>query len=233
MSKTTTRILLLAGLAAAVGAFFWFDLGQYFSLAELRDRRDELLTYIDRTFPVALLIFIGAYIVMAALSLPGAAILTLAGGALFGLVAGTLAVSLASTVGATLVFLAARFLFRDTVQKRFGKRLKRINEGVERDGAFYLLALRLVPIFPFWVINLVMALTPIRTWTYAWVSLVGMFPATVVYVNAGGRFDWSLDTCRAVNRRLRRPLGDLAPAFVSNPAGPVINGAIGGWTPRG
>ncbi|MBY6205741.1 FAD-dependent oxidoreductase [Halomonas denitrificans] len=185
MSKTTTRILLLAGLVAAVGAFFWFDLGQYFSLAELRERRDELLTYIDRNFLVALAIFIGTYIVMAALSLPGAAILTLAGGALFGLLAGTVAVSIASTIGATLVFLAARFLFRESVQKRFGKRLKRINEGVERDGAFYLLALRLVPIFPFWVINLVMALTPIRTWTYAWVSLVGMFPATVVYVNAG------------------------------------------------
>jgi len=185
MSKTTTRILLLAGLAAAVGAFFWFDLGQYFSLVELRERRDELLAFIDRNFLAALLIYVGTYIVMAALSLPGAAILTLAGGALFGLVAGTLAVSLASTVGATLVFLAARFLFRESVQKRFGKRLKRINEGVERDGAFYLLALRLVPIFPFWVINLVMALTPIRTWTYAWVSLVGMFPATVVYVNAG------------------------------------------------
>ncbi len=185
MSKTTTRILLLAGLVAAVGAFFWFDLGQYFSLAELRVRRDELLAYVDRNFLAALLIFVGIYIVMAALSLPGAAILTLAGGALFGLVAGTLAVSLASTVGATLVFLAARFLFRESVQKRFGKRLKRINDGVERDGAFYLLALRLVPIFPFWVINLVMALTPIRTWTYAWVSLVGMFPATVVYVNAG------------------------------------------------
>lgn len=185
MSKTTTRILLLAGLAAAVGAFFWFDLGQYFSLAELRERRDELLAFIDRNFLAALLIYVGTYIVMAALSLPGAAILTLAGGALFGLVAGTLAVSLASTVGATLVFLAARFLFRESVQKRFGKRLKRINDGVERDGAFYLLALRLVPIFPFWVINLVMALTPIRTWTYAWVSLVGMFPATVVYVNAG------------------------------------------------
>lgn len=185
MSKTTTRILLLAGLAAAVGAFFWFDLGQYFSLAELRERRDELLAFIDRNFLAALLIYVGTYIAMAALSLPGAAILTLAGGALFGLVAGTLAVSLASTVGATLVFLAARFLFGESVQKRFGKRLKRINDGVERDGAFYLLALRLVPIFPFWVINLVMALTPIRTWTYAWVSLVGMFPATVVYVNAG------------------------------------------------
>ncbi|NKI35512.1 FAD-dependent oxidoreductase [Wenzhouxiangella sp. XN79A] len=185
MNRTLPRLLLLTALAALIGVFFWLDLGQYFSLDELRARRDQLLAYIDRNFLLALVIYVGAYILMAALSLPGAAILTLAGGALFGLLAGTVAVSLASTIGATLVFLAARFLFHDAVQNRFGKRLKRINEGVERDGAFYLLALRLVPIFPFWVINLVMALTPIRTWTYAWVSLVGMFPATVVYVNAG------------------------------------------------
>ena len=96
-----------------------------------------------------------------------------------------MAVSFASSIGATLVFLAARFLFRDAIQKKFGKRLKTINEGVEKDGAFYLLALRLVPVFPFWVINLVMALTPIRTWTYYWVSQLGMLPATIVYVNAG------------------------------------------------
>jgi pyruvate/2-oxoglutarate dehydrogenase complex dihydrolipoamide dehydrogenase (E3) component/uncharacterized membrane protein YdjX (TVP38/TMEM64 family) len=127
----------------------------------------------------------GVYIFMAALSVPGAAVLTLAGGALFGLVAGTVAVSFASTIGATLVFLAARFLFRDAIQSRFRRRLEKINRGVETDGAFYLLALRLVPIFPFWVINLVMALTPIRTWTYFWVSQLGMLPATAVYVNAG------------------------------------------------
>jgi pyruvate/2-oxoglutarate dehydrogenase complex dihydrolipoamide dehydrogenase (E3) component/uncharacterized membrane protein YdjX (TVP38/TMEM64 family) len=185
MNRTLTRLLLLAALAALIGAFFYFDLGQYVSLEELRNRRDELLAYIDRNFALALIIYIGVYVLMAALSLPGAAILTLAGGALFGLLAGTIAVSFASTIGATLVFLAARFLFRDAVHKKFGKRLKRINEGVERDGAFYLLALRLVPIFPFWVINLVMALTPIRTPTFYWVSQLGMLPATVVFVNAG------------------------------------------------
>ena len=185
MRTNLTRLILLAGLALLIGAFFYFDLGQYFSLDELRERRDQLLAYIDRNVVLALIIYIGVYILMAALSLPGAAILTLAGGALFGLLAGTVAVSFASTIGATLVFLAARFLFQDAVQKRFGKRLKRINEGVERDGAFFLLALRLVPIFPFWVINLVMALTPIRTWTYFWVSQIGMLPATIVYVNAG------------------------------------------------
>ena len=185
MSKTTTRLALLALLGVLAGAFFWFDLGQYFSLEELRERRDQLMTFIDRNFFGMLALYMAAYIVMAALSLPGAAVLTIAGGALFGLAAGTIAVSFASTIGATLVFLAARFMFRDAIQKRFRKRLKTINEGVEKDGAFYLLALRLVPVFPFWVINLVMALTPIRTWTYYWVSQLGMLPATIVYVNAG------------------------------------------------
>ncbi|MFU8876899.1 MAG: FAD-dependent oxidoreductase [Wenzhouxiangellaceae bacterium] len=185
MSKTTTRLALLALIAVAIGAFFWFDLGQYFSLEELRARRDQLLAFVEANFWLTLAIYMLVYIVMAALSLPGAAIMTLAGGALFGLVAGTIAVSFASTIGATLVFLAARFLFRDTIQKKFRKRLKAINEGVEKDGPFYLLALRLVPVFPFWVINLVMALTSIRTWTYYWISQVGMLPATIVYVNAG------------------------------------------------
>jgi len=185
MSKTTTRLAILALIALLVGAYFWFDLGQYFSLAELRERRDQLLTFIDRNFFGMLALYMAVYIVMAALSLPGAAVLTIAGGALFGLAAGTIAVSFASSIGATLVFLAARFLFRDAIQKKFKKRLKTINEGVEKDGAFYLLALRLVPVFPFWVINLVMALTPIRTWTYYWVSQLGMLPATIVYVNAG------------------------------------------------
>jgi len=185
MSKTTFRLALVALIAVAIGAFFWFDLGQYFSLSELRARRDELLTFVENHFWTTLAVYMLVYIVMAALSLPGAAILTLAGGALFGLAAGTVAVSFASSIGATVVFLAARFLFRDTVQKKFSKRLKAINAGVEKDGAFYLLALRLVPVFPFWVINLVMALTPIRTWTYYWVSQLGMLPATIVYVNAG------------------------------------------------
>jgi len=185
MSRTTTRLTLLALIAVAIGAFFFLDLGQYFTLAELERRRDQLLGFVEANFWGTLAVFMAVYIVMAALSLPGAAIMTLAGGALFGLAAGTVAVSFASTIGATLVFLAARFLFRDTIQNRFRKRLKAINEGVEKDGAFYLLALRLVPVFPFWVINLVMALTPIRTWTYYWVSQLGMLPATLVYVNAG------------------------------------------------
>ncbi|MCA1778773.1 MAG: FAD-dependent oxidoreductase [Xanthomonadaceae bacterium] len=185
MKSSLIRLVILAMIGVLIGAYFWFDLGQYFSLDELRQRRDQLLAFTDKNFWLMLAGFMLAYIVMAALSLPGAAVLTLAGGALFGLLAGTIAVSFASSIGATLVFLAARFLFRDTIQRKFDKRLKAINAGVEKDGAFYLLALRLVPVFPFWVINLVMALTPIKTSTYYWVSQIGMLPATIVYVNAG------------------------------------------------
>ena len=192
MSKTALRVGLAVVILAAIGGFFAFELQQYFRLDVLREQRDALQAFTDANFALVLAAYMGIYILMAALSVPGAAVLTLAGGALFGLVAGTIAVSFASTIGATLVFLVARFLFRDAIQKRFKKRLEAINEGVEKDGAFYLLALRLVPAFPFWVINLVMALTPIRSWTYYWVSQLGMLPATIVYVNAGtqlGRVD--------------------------------------------
>ena len=129
--------------------------------------------------------FFSLYVVVTALSLPGAAIMTLAAGALFGLVWGVVIVSFASTIGATLAFLVSRYLFRDTVQKRFAGRLKSINKGIEDEGAFYLFTLRLVPIFPFFLINILMGLTPIKTFTYYWVSQLGMFAATVVYVNAG------------------------------------------------
>lgn len=184
-SKHLLRLIILLLFAAGITLFLLLDLGQYLSVEVLRQRRDELLDFTDQNLALSLAVYMLVYITMAALSVPGAAILTLAGGALFGVALGTVAVSFASTIGATLVFLAARFLFRDFIQQRFGRRLKAINQGVERDGAFYLLALRLVPAFPFWMINLVMALTPIRTWTFFWVSQLGMLPATVVYVNAG------------------------------------------------
>ena len=184
-SRQLLRVAIAAVFAIAIAAFFLLDLQQYFRLEVLREQRDNLLAFTEANLALMLAAYMGVYILMAALSVPGAAVMTLAGGALFGVVTGTIAVSFASTIGATLVFLAARFLFHDTVQRRFGKRMAVINRGVEKDGAFYLLALRLVPIFPFWVINLVMALTPIRTWTYFWVSQLGMLPATIVYVNAG------------------------------------------------
>ncbi|NEZ05146.1 FAD-dependent oxidoreductase [Wenzhouxiangella sp. XN201] len=184
-SRLLLRLAVACLFLAAIVAFVALDLQQYLNLETLRERRDALLTWTQDNLLLALAVYMAIYIVMAALSVPGAAVLTLAGGALFGVVTGTIAVSFASTIGATLVFLAARFLFREAIQRRFRKRLEKINAGVEKDGAFYLLALRLVPVFPFWVINLVMALTPIRTWTYYWVSQLGMLPATVVYVNAG------------------------------------------------
>ena len=119
------------------------------------------------------------------MSLPGAALLTVAGGAVFGLALGTLLVSFASSIGATLAFLSARFIFRDWVQARLGHRLEALNEGIRRDGAYYLITMRLLPVFPFWVVNLVLGLTPIRTWTFYWASQLGMLPATVIYVYAG------------------------------------------------
>jgi pyruvate/2-oxoglutarate dehydrogenase complex dihydrolipoamide dehydrogenase (E3) component/uncharacterized membrane protein YdjX (TVP38/TMEM64 family) len=179
------RLLLALAIAAAIASFFVFDLQQYVSLPELKSRRDALASYADSRPILMIGGYFAAYVVMAALSLPGATVLTIAGGAIFGLLTGTVVVSFASSIGATLAFLAARFLFRDSVQRRFRERLERLNEGVARDGGFYLLSLRLVPVFPFFVINLAAALTPLRTWTFYWVSQLGMLPATVVYVNAG------------------------------------------------
>jgi len=185
LKNNTGKIVVLLFIAGLIGAYFVFDLQQYFSLSELKAQRDRLADLVDRR-PVATIggYFI-IYVVMAALSLPGAAIMTIAAGTIFGLAIGTVAVSFASSIGATLAFLAARFLFRDSVQQRFRDRLKRINEGVDKDGGFYLFSLRLVPIFPFFVINLVAGLTPLRTWTFYWVSQLGMLPGTIAYVNAG------------------------------------------------
>ncbi len=183
--QTLARMALLSLVAAAIVAFFALDLARFLNLATLQTQRDSLAAFTAENRSLVIGLFTGTYILMAALSIPGAAILTLAAGAIFGVLLGTVVVSFASTIGATLAFLAARFLFRDSVQKRFGRRLAAINDGVGRDGAFYLLALRLVPAFPFWVINLLMALTPIKTSTFYWVSQIGMLPATVVYVNAG------------------------------------------------
>lgn len=182
---TKGRVLLVVIVAAIVGAFFAFDLGRFVSLEELRSQQDAIVAYRDEHTLEAAMIFLLAYIAVTGLSLPGATVMTLAGGAFFGLLWGTVLVSFASTIGATLAFLLARLLFRDAVQNRFGNHLRAVNAGVARDGAFYLFTLRLVPLFPFFVINLLMALTPIRTLTFFLVSQLGMFPATLVYVNAG------------------------------------------------
>jgi uncharacterized membrane protein YdjX (TVP38/TMEM64 family) len=181
----TRRLLLLLLAAAAIAAFFAFDLGRYLSLDVLKARQQALQAY-AASYPLqSAAIFFGIYVAATALSIPGAVILTLAAGAVFGLWRGLLIVSFASSIGATLAFLAARFLLRDFVMRRFGERFKAIDQGIAKDGAFYLFTLRLVPLFPFFLINLAMGLTALPALTFYWVSQLGMLAGTAVYVNAG------------------------------------------------
>lgn len=179
------QIILVAAVVVLVALFFAFDLQRYLSLEFLQAQRSVAVEFHQANPWLTSLGFLALYVAITGLSLPGAAILTLAAGAIFGLALGTVIVSFASTIGATLAFLLARYLLRDAVQKRFEKQLGPINEGVRKDGAFYLFALRLVPAFPFFAINLAMGLTPLKVWTFFWVSQVGMLAGTLVYVNAG------------------------------------------------
>jgi len=168
-----------------VGSFFGLDLEQYLTLANLKSQQMTFRAYYQQHQVLTLLVYFSVYVLMAALSLPGAAVMTLAGGAFFGLFTGSIVVSFASSIGATLAFLVSRFLLRESVQGKFGEKLAAINQGIEKDGAFYLLTLRLVPVFPFFVINLVLGLTPIRVLVFYVVSQLGMLPGTIIYVNAG------------------------------------------------
>ncbi len=179
------KLAVLLAIVALVAAFFVFDLNQYFSLDAIKAQQQALNTQVMDNPLIAGGIFFVVYVLVTALSLPGAALMTLAGGALFGLGWGLVIVSFASSLGATLAMLISRFLLQDWVQQRFGRRLKPLNEGIEREGAFYLFALRLVPAFPFFMINLAMGLTHIKARTFWWVSQLGMLPGTFVYVNAG------------------------------------------------
>jgi dihydrolipoamide dehydrogenase len=179
------RWIIAGGIAALVALFFVLDLQQYFTLATLKSRQAALMDYYETHTLLTIGIYMAVYIVVTALSLPGAAVMTLAGGAVFGLAIGTVVVSFASSIGATLAFLVARFLLKDYIQTRFKEKLQAINRGIEKDGMFYLFTLRLVPVFPFFVINLAMALTPIKTAMFYVVSQIGMLPGTIVYVNAG------------------------------------------------
>jgi len=179
------KLLLLAAVALLAGLFFAFDLHQYLTLETLQARRDEFIALKEQSpWLVTGIAFVG-YVLVTALSLPGALVMTLAMGALFGLLWGTLLVSFASTIGATLAFLASRYLLRDAVQQRFGDKLKTINDGIARDGALYLFTLRMVPVFPFFLINLLLGLTAMRARTFYWVSQLGMLAGTLVFVNAG------------------------------------------------
>ena len=177
--------LLLLLVLALVAGFFASGLHRQLDLDTLKAGMAGFAAWREASPVLVAALYLAAYVAVTALSLPGAAVMTLAGGALFGLGWGLLIVSFASTIGATLAFLVSRHLLRDSVHARFGARLRAIDEGIARDGAFYLFSLRLVPAFPFFLINLLMGLTPIRTRTFYWVSQLGMLPGTLVYVNAG------------------------------------------------
>jgi pyruvate/2-oxoglutarate dehydrogenase complex dihydrolipoamide dehydrogenase (E3) component/uncharacterized membrane protein YdjX (TVP38/TMEM64 family) len=183
MSKK--KLLILALLVALIVAFFAFDLGRFLSLDYIKSRQAEFTALAGEKPLLVGGAFFAIYVAVCALSLPGAAIMTLAAGAIFGLATGTLIVSFASALGATLALLASRYILREGVQSKFGARLADIDKGIEREGAFYLFTLRLVPIFPFFIINLLMGLTKMKAWTFYWVSQIGMLAGTLVYVNAG------------------------------------------------
>lgn len=179
------RLLLGLLLVVVAAVFVALDLQRFLSLEQLQSRQAAIVAYRDAHPALAAGLYGLVYVAVTGLSLPGATVLTLAGGALFGLLWGTVLVSFAATLGAALAFLSARFLFRDAVQRRFGDRLRTIDAGIAREGALYLFGLRLVPLFPFFIINLAMGLTAIPARTFYWVSQLGMLPGTLVYVNAG------------------------------------------------
>jgi uncharacterized membrane protein YdjX (TVP38/TMEM64 family) len=179
------KAVLALVLIGAIAAYFIFDLGQYLSLENFKASQADIVAAKDANPALYIAGFFLLYVAVTGLSIPGAAIITLVAGALFGVVLGTIIVSFASTMGATLAFLSSRYVLRDWVQGKFGERLRAVDDGLEKDGAFYLFTLRLIPVFPFFVINLLMGLTRIKTGTFFWVSQIGMLPATIVFVNAG------------------------------------------------
>lgn len=184
-SKIIPKIIMAGVIVLGIIAFRYFELGQYVTLEYIKASQHRFQALYLENRVLVVLAYMGIYIAVTALSLPGAVVLTLAGGGLFGLMVGTIVVSLASTIGATLACLVSRFLLREWVQSKFGDRLAIINDGIEREGAFYLFSLRLVPLFPFFMINLLMGLTRMRIVPFFWVSQIGMLAGTVVFVNAG------------------------------------------------
>ena len=185
MKMQIKKLLLATLIAIVLILLLFFDVHHYLTLEYLKSSKDKLHIYYQDNPLLVLGTYFVIYLASTAFSLPGAAVLSLAGGALFGLTAGTLVVSFASTIGATLAMLIARVLLKDWVKNRFASQMTTINSGMLKEGAFYLFTLRLLPAVPFFVINLVMGLTPLRTVTFFWVSQLGMLPATLVYVNAG------------------------------------------------
>ncbi|MFM2112881.1 MAG: hypothetical protein RLZZ271_1541, partial [Pseudomonadota bacterium] len=184
-SRKAVWLLAVVALVLLVGLYQHFELGRWLTLDSLKSSRDSLLSLYQAQPLTVLLAYFGLYVLATALSFPGASVLTLAAGAVFGFWLGLLVVSFASSLGALLAFLASRYLLRDAVQSRFARMLAPINEGVQKDGTFYLLTLRLVPLFPFWLVNLLMGLTPMKALRFYAVSQIGMLVGTAVYVNAG------------------------------------------------
>jgi uncharacterized membrane protein YdjX (TVP38/TMEM64 family) len=180
-----TKILLVIIIIAVIASYVFFDLGRFLTLSFIQSQLSEIQQFRDENFGLTALLYFTAYIAITALSIPGAVIVTLLGGAIFGVLWGTLIVSFASSIGATLAFLVSRLLLRDWVQSKFGHYLAPINRGVEKDGSFYLFSIRMVPLFPFFIVNLLMGLTPIGVGSFYIVSQVGMLVGTAVYVNAG------------------------------------------------
>lgn len=179
------KIVIIIIIIGLIAAFKIFNLGDYLTLSYIKESQEKFQLLYSEHRVTVIAGFMAIYILVTSLSLPGAAIMTLAGGALFGLIVGTILISFASTIGATIACFVSRFILRDWIQGKFGDKLKTINEGIEKEGSFYLFTLRLIPIFPFWLINLVMGLTKMPLRTFYWVSQLGMFPGTIVYVNAG------------------------------------------------
>ena len=185
MDQKKIKIGLLILIMLTIIAFFFYDTQQYATLDYIKAKQQNIFEYYKQNVFFVLVLFIFLYVLVTALSLPVATFLTLLGGALFGFSTGLIIVSFASTIGATLAFLMARFLAQNYVQKYYKKQLSKINKKFKSEGAFYLFALRLVPVFPFFIINVVMGLMTIKTWTFYWVSQLGMLPGTIVYVYAG------------------------------------------------
>ena len=212
------KAVLALVLIGAIAAYFAFDLGQYLSLENFKASQAEIVAAKDANPALYIAGFFLLYVAVTGLSIPGAAIMSLVAGALFGVVLGTLIVSFASTMGATLAFLSSRYLLRDWVQGKFGERLRAVDDGLEKDGAFYLFTLRLIPVFPFFVINLLMGLTRIKTGTFFWVSQIGMLPATIVFVNAGTQIS-----------RIESTAGLLSPTLIAS----FVALAFFPWAARG
>lgn len=181
----TGKLILTILIVCGIGAFFFFDLGQYLSLDALKHNRDQLLSFTELHYAASVMLFILAYVIVAGMALPGAVILTLAGGFLFGSVLGTLFVNVGATTGAVFAFLTARYLLRDWVENKFGKWLQPLQEGIARDAFTYLLTLRLIPIFPFFALNLVSGLTRMSVRSYVSATALGIIPGSFVYAYAG------------------------------------------------